>query len=69
MPTNRPTYTALSKMATLIDEIAAWNRLLKKHLAEQKKQLNPGDFSYEYRRGKTGKIVRKNKDGKVSSRL
>lgn len=68
MPTNPPTIIALSKMASLIDEIAAWNKLLKKHLGQHKRQRNPyTGHSYEYD-GKTRKIVVRDKNGKVVTR-
>ena len=51
MAMNPPTYKALKRMANLIDnkleaqtaqdavdEIKAWNRLLKKHIGQQKRQ-------------------------------
>ena len=50
MAMNPPTYQALRRMANLInkletqtnqdvvDEIKAWNRLLKKHIGQQKRQ-------------------------------
>jgi hypothetical protein len=48
MATNPPTVEYLKKMTVLIDQlgdtvdqIKAWNRLLKKHLAQHKRQENP----------------------------
>jgi hypothetical protein len=77
MPTNPPTITALERMADLIhnelaaqtsqdvvDEIKAWNRLLKKHIGQQKRQPNPYDgHSYEYLREK--KKIRRTGGGKT----
>lgn len=62
MATNSATYHGLKKMAKLIDselkgrtaqgvvdEIKAWNRLLTKHLAEQRKRLNQSNsLRYKY---------------------
>jgi hypothetical protein len=80
MPTNPPTYTALRKMATLIDkelkaqtsqdvvdEIKALNKLLKKHLAEQKKQLNQYDGHY-YTVDKKKQKIQRRRDGKVETK-
>jgi len=72
MPTNPPTCDSLKHMAKLIDkelkaqtsqdvvdEIKAWNRLLKKHIGQQKKQPNQYDgHRYTYDK-QTQKIQRR----------
>jgi hypothetical protein len=72
MAMNPPTYSALRRMANLInkletqtdqgvvDEIKAWNRLLKKHIGQQKRQPNRfSGHSYKYDKEKQ-KIQRYN---------
>lgn len=73
MATNPPTCNALNRLAKLIDnelkvrnsqgvvdEIKAWNRLLKKHIGQQRRQPNQFDgHRYTYDRT-TRKIQRRN---------
>ena len=58
MAMNPPTYRGLRKMTELIDEINAWNKLLKKHLAEMKKQPAQWD-SHKYAYDSKTKKVKK----------
>jgi len=78
MAMNPPTYPALKRLAQLIDsklktntnqevidEIKAWNRLLKRHIGQQKKQPSPWkNHRYEYDKN-TKKIRRLNKNGEI----
>ncbi len=81
MATNSATYAALKKMARLIDsklkartaqgvvdEIKAWNRLLKKHLGEHKKQLNQS-ASLRYKYDKQEDEIQLLKGDKVKARF
>jgi hypothetical protein len=82
MAMNVPTYSALRKMAKLIDgklstqtsqdvvdEIRAWNRLLKKHLGQQKRQPAAGTtaLSFSYRYDKASNKVQRIKNNKVEA--
>ena len=48
MATNLSTVGALEHVGKLIDELNAWNRVIKKHAGEQKKQSNEGTNRYVY---------------------
>ena len=62
MPTNPPTVKALKRMTALIDQLAVWNRLLKKHLAQQERQRNPS-VGHKYQYLKKKKKIRRSGGG------
>ena len=79
MPTNQPTIKALLGLTKLIDElntkttqntideIRAWNHLLKKHLGQQKKQDGKWEtHRYVYDKN-TKRIKRLNESGEVTA--
>lgn len=79
MPTNKPTLKALGRLShlidrldtrptqSLVDEIKAWNRLLKRHKGQQKRQNGKWkNDKYEYDKN-TKKIKRITKEGDVIS--
>jgi hypothetical protein len=75
MPTNKPTIAAFEILSELIDglntgptqetidQMKAWNRLLKRHMGQQKRQDGKwGEQSYTYDPD-TREIVRRNEKG------
>jgi Pyruvate/2-oxoacid:ferredoxin oxidoreductase gamma subunit len=68
MPTNTATVGALKRVSELIDELSAWNVVLKKHAAEQSKQTNDFGDEYIYDRNKNVCVrVKTEKLEKISS--
>lgn len=67
MATNPPTVKALKRMTELIDEVYAWNRMLKKHVGQQQRQPNQFEGD-EYKYNSKNKKIERIRDGKVKSR-